>query len=209
GVDLLTNSPGLRPPAPFNLDFPGLIEVKAPQVLMGCRITGGGVLPDGTTDPTTMAAIFKATFGGQVGAPCGCVGCFDDFTHIQGNWTHMRKNKNGSFKAADFNSLVCGCTDPTVRPGELCTDAEHPATPANMICVTGRGQFNASGSASKGTTVAFRLDATDHGEPGVDDMYELRIWTPGVGETADGLAKAACCKNKTLTPDIIRAPDID
>ena len=196
-------------PSDFTLDFPGFINVLFPPQLVGCRITGGGVLPDGTTDPTTMATMKLASFGGQVGAPCGCVGCFPDFTHIQGNWTHMRKNKQGSFKATDFNSLVCGCTDPNVPPGETCPPAEHPLTPADTICVTGRGEFNASGPTSKGVTVAFRLDAMDMGEPGANDVYELRIWIPGSGETADALAMAACCKNKTLTPSIIRAPNID
>ena len=54
--------------------------------------------------------------------------------------------------------------------------------------------------------MAFRLEATDHGEPGINDNYRLRIWIPGSGEDAAGLAKAACCLNKTPT---IRQPDID
>jgi hypothetical protein len=208
GVDRTLTPP---PPSPIALVFPGQITITPPQVLAGCRITGGGVAPDGATDPTMMATMAKATFGGQVGAPCGCIGCFPDFTHIQGNWTHMRKSKSGSFKATDFNSLVCGCDDPTVPPGQTCPPAEHPTTPADTICVTGRGEFNASGPTSKGVTVAFRLDARDHGEPGKNnDIYQLRIWIPsGSSESADSLAKAACCKNEILTPSIIRNPDID
>src|SRR5262249_51696063 len=62
-----------------------------------CRITGGGVICTGadpanpgtslcTTDPNTQASIERATFGGQVGAPYGLVGCHDDFNSIQGEW---------------------------------------------------------------------------------------------------------------------------
>jgi len=61
--------------------------------------------------------------GGQVGAPCGCSGCFTTgdpegdlaFEHIQGNWQYDRKYpdapqfKQGTFHAKEFNSLICGC----------------------------------------------------------------------------------------------------
>src|SRR5205814_831986 len=67
------------------------------HVDMGCRITGGGFI-NGITDPFTMAEIVRAHFGGQVGAPCGCIGCFDQSGHVQGNWTHNRKNHKGGLK---------------------------------------------------------------------------------------------------------------
>jgi len=61
--------------------------------------------------------------GGQVGAPCGCIGCFTTpnpedelaFEHIQGNWQYSRRDKKGNFHAKQFNSLICGCdaTSPT------------------------------------------------------------------------------------------------
>src|SRR5262249_28793266 len=38
---------------------------------IGCRVTAGGV------SPGSLADISSANFGGQVGAPCGCVGCSD------------------------------------------------------------------------------------------------------------------------------------
>jgi hypothetical protein len=63
--------------------------------------------------------------GGQVGAPCGCSGCFTSgdpeadlaFERIQGNWQYDRKDptrpndlfKNGTFHAKEYNSLICGC----------------------------------------------------------------------------------------------------
>ena len=53
---------------------------------VGCRITAGGVAPDGGMDTGQFADIKFATFGGQVGAPCGCSGCFDQLDHIQGSW---------------------------------------------------------------------------------------------------------------------------
>src|SRR5262249_39261751 len=78
-------------------------------VPIGCRLTGGGVVI-GEDD----GDMFKTTFGGQVGAPCGCVGCFGELdpklAHVQGNWQESRKHENGKFKADSFNSLVCGCT---------------------------------------------------------------------------------------------------
>ena len=62
----------------------------------GCRVTGGGNSPNKDT-----------TWGGQVGSPCGCIGCFDDLDSVQGQWTHSRKKQNGRFHASEFSSLVC------------------------------------------------------------------------------------------------------
>src|SRR5207253_1451387 len=92
GVDL----DAMVPPAPFTVDTPGMIKVNVPPTPVGCRITGGGTV-NGVLDPNVMAEITKAQFAGQVGAPCGCFGCFDKFdpklASVQGNWTHQRKNK--------------------------------------------------------------------------------------------------------------------
>ena len=146
-------------------------------------------------DPTIMAEITKAQFAGQVGAPCGCFGCFDQFdpklASVQGNWNHRRKNKGGSMKASSFNSLVCSCEGGSV--GSLCPDAEHPLTQADHICITGIGSFTPDTAPRKAKTVAFRFEATDHGEPGRDDFYEMHIFTPATGQTVAELAKAICC----------------
>ena len=88
----------------------------------GCRITAGGVTPDGNMDLTEMADLRKATFGGQVGAPCGCIDCFDEAEHIQGNWQHVRHRRRGRLHAQEFYSLTCGCDGDL--SGELCGDRE-------------------------------------------------------------------------------------
>jgi cysteine-rich repeat protein len=88
-----------------------------PVAPAGCRITGGRTGPNGTPDANPFEDIIRGQGGGQVGAPCGCIGCFttpdpnDDlaFQHIQGNWQYSRKVKNGNFHAKEFNSLICGC----------------------------------------------------------------------------------------------------
>ena len=185
---------------------------------IGCRVTSGGH----TTLNPELANGKKATFGGQVGAPCGCSGCFDTINgtdkddHVQGNWVHQRHNGGGMFKATEFNSLVCGCLDlaggPGVLNGDLCNPGDRDAgpeprkAPANAICFTGVGDF-------RGKPAAFRVEIQDRGEPGqgknagtLDDVYRIRIWAPKNGETAKGLATAACCIN--TTPNI-RTPDVD
>src|ERR1700752_3401928 len=81
---------------------------EVPPELLGCRVTGGR----GTQDETNPALTFdiqRSSGGGHVGAPCGSIGCFDDFDHIQGNWQHSRKKKAGTFHAKDYNSLLCSC----------------------------------------------------------------------------------------------------
>ncbi len=166
--------------------------------LIGCRLTGGGfVIGEADHD------MFKTTFGGQVGAPCGCSGCFTELdrkdAHVQGNWTHSRKHKNGNFKADAFNSLICGC-EGEMR-GNLCIPGPPPRTPANTICVSGVGGFSEQGSARKGQTVVFRLEVKDFGEPGRDDHYRLRMWP--VDDNVDALAAAVCCTQAegSLPPD--------
>src|SRR5262249_37967681 len=109
----------------------------------GCRITAGGVSPDGGLDTNESAEDTTARFGGQVGAPCGCIGCFDTYDDIQGNWEHPRKSKKGNFHAQDYNSLVCGCDG--VFDGKLCNPGNRPPgpeprkAPANMACFSGVG----------------------------------------------------------------------
>jgi len=151
-----------------------------------------------------MAEISRAQFAGQVGAPCGCFGCFDKFdpklASVQGEWNHQRKNKGGSLHANTFNSLVCSCLGGAV--GSLCPDAAPPRTPADHICVTGIGDFTPdNGTAKKGgVPVAFRFEATDHGEPGRNDVYEMHILMPAAGQTTADLAKAICCTRPFVQP---------
>jgi hypothetical protein len=153
------------------------------DVCVGCRLTGGGAVMPNNVDRTTLAAITKANFGGQVGAPCGCVGCN---TNVEGSWTHNRKTKAGSFKATTFTSLACGCEVPN---GALCDRAGNPDTPADVFCSSGVGQLKESGVSK---TVVFRLEAVDHGEPGIGDSYRLRMWVPQTGKQSE-LADAVCC----------------
>jgi hypothetical protein len=194
-----------------------------------CRITGGGIVEENTdggepefrTDPNILAEIQRATFGGQVGAPFGLVGCHDDFDSIQGSWTHIRHKHRGTFHASDYNSLVCGCDDgaggPGVLDGNLCnpgdpeTGPEPRPAPANIACFTGVGNYNRT-NGRRTILVAFRVEVEDRGEPGagrnagnLEDVYRIRIWIPTNSEDAVELADAACCTNPT--PDI-RPPDV-
>jgi hypothetical protein len=165
-------------------------------------------------DTGSLANILRATFGGQVGAPCGCIGCFDQFDHIQGNWQHSRKTRKGSFHAKDYNSLVCGCDG--VFDGELCNPGDRtpgpeprPA-PANMACFSGIGDFNPT-NGKRTIPVAFRVEVEDRSEPAVgkvapDDVYRIRIWIPTQSETAQALADQACCTNANPTG---RLPNVD
>jgi hypothetical protein len=119
----------------------------------------------------------KATAGGQVGAPCGCIGCFNGFDQVQGQWQYSRKKQQGTLHASGFNSLVCGCescgTDNQLQSklsGQLCNakDLEcgpgHPAAPANIACFSGTGDYSIT--PGKTRTVAFRVNVEDRGEPG-------------------------------------------
>jgi hypothetical protein len=181
---------------------------------LGCRITAGGITPDGGVDTTDFADIVNAHFGGQVGAPCGCIGCFDSLDQIQGSWETSRKTRRGSFHALDFNSLVCGCDG--VMDGKLCNPGDRelgpeprPA-PANLACFSGVGDFNPT-NGKRTIRVAFRVEVEDRSEPAVgkvapDDVYRIRIWIPTKDETAEDLANQACCTNVAPTG---RAPDID
>jgi len=170
----------------------------------GCRITGGGAIAGGGVDPTVMAETSVLTeFAGQVGAPCGCFGCFDNFdpkrASVQGEWKYKLKKHGGSLHASIFNSLVCSCLGGTV--GSLCPSAEHPRTPADHICVTGIADLSPdTGNSKKTTPVAFRFEATDNGEPGSDDVYEIHILAPAAGQTTSDLAKAICCTRPFVQP---------
>ena len=191
-----------------------------PPECVGCRITGGGIACDPSRNPQCVAEILKATFGGQVGAPCGCIGCFDDFDHVQGAWTHNRKQAQGSFHAKDYNSLICGCdgdfTNGLCNPGNRPPGPEPRPAPANMACFSGIGDYALTGGR-RTLTVAFRVEVEDRSEPGgtngtpPPDVYRIRIWIPNptAGETANALAAGACCTNATPTGQAARAPNVD
>ncbi len=205
----------------------------------GCRITAGRTNRDGRPDLDPFDDILRGQGGGQVGAPCGCIGCFDTFDHIQGNWQYSRKSKKGTFHAKDYNSLICGCDttspsceDTTVagagfnnpinfQQGELCNPddpvpgPEPRPAPANIACFSGLGDWTAT-NGRKTQTVAFRVEVEDRGEPSVGgnaddtcDVHRIRIWIPGAGEDARTLADGACCTNAVPTGAASRAPDID
>src|SRR5437016_4611037 len=174
-------------------------------VLAGCRITGGGAIPGGGVDPTVMGETTVLTeFAGQVGAPCGCFGCFDNFdpkrASVQGEWKYKLKKHGGSLHASIFNSLVCSCLGGSV--GSLCPSAEHPRTPADHICVTGIADLSPdTGNGNKASTpVAFRFEATDNGEPGTSDVYEIHILAPAAGQSTSDVAKAICCTRPFVQP---------
>jgi hypothetical protein len=181
----------------------------------GCRITAGGIAPDGGVDLEDFADISVAYHGGQVGAPCGCIGCFDQFDHVQGQWQHQRKKQKGNFHARDYNSLVCGCDG--VLDGNLCGDRDtgplpRPA-PANIACFSGKGNLKRGGRSIE---AAFRVEVEDRGEPGAGensdptpDVYRMRIWVPKGQETIEGLALGACCTNGEPTGQAARQPEID
>src|SRR5262249_51805647 len=126
----------------------------------GCRITGGRNL---------VTANGKITGGGQVGAPCGGIGCFDSFDNIQGNWVMRRDQHRGRFKAADFNSLVCGCEacDDALQsnvkklngnlcnPGDRTCGPEPRRAPANLACFSGTGTWSPTGGNRDAVPVAY------------------------------------------------------
>jgi uncharacterized repeat protein (TIGR01451 family) len=158
----------------------------------GCRITGG---PN----------------GGQVGAPCGCIGGFLEFDHVQGNWT--AKTQGGKFKAFNFNSLTCGCDvendgdAAAFANGQVCGDRDTgptpPPAPANVACFTGTGRL---GTGANAVLVAFRVEMRDHGEPGTVDENRIQVWIPTGQETAENIAEQIACTNVCSA---FRAPDID
>jgi hypothetical protein len=192
---------------------------EVPEGFGGCRITAGGITPEGLTDPGEPEARTKNpnTFGGQVGAPCGCIGCFDEFDHVQGQWTHTRHSRRGQLHASDYNSLVCGCDG--VFDGNLCNPGDRDLgpeprrAPANLACFTGKGSLKRGG---KSVIAAFRVEVEDRGEPGAGqnsgptpDVYRMRIWVPKGQENVDTLAAGACCTNGQPVGQAARQPDID
>jgi hypothetical protein len=121
----------------------GCCEHQGPPRQAGCRITAGRTnrldkIENGVEGP-------RGQGGGQVGAPCGCTGCFTTgdpeadlaFEHIQGNWQYTRKYpkadqfKQGTFHAKDFNSLICGCCDEDLPN---CTEGGTFQTPNAGAC---------------------------------------------------------------------------
>jgi hypothetical protein len=198
---------------------------------VGCRITGGRIVNDLTGQLDPDLAVTKATGGGQVGAPCGCIGCFDPDTCgsgnddcIQGNWEHSRKKKQGSFKATDFASLQCGCeacasdgvTTEKKFDGSSCNDSDRscgptpPNAPANLICFSGTGTWSPTCN-KKTVDVAFRVEAEDHGEPGgqsgdaTTDEYRIWIYFPNTACTGNNNPSACCTGKGTGTCGTIKA----
>jgi len=168
-------------------------------------------------DLDEYADIINGYFGGQVGAPCGCIGCFDEYDHIQGNWQYQRKKQKGNFHAKDYNSLICACEGNAVgrlcNPGDREIGPEPRRAPANLACFSGKGTLKQRGN---GKNVAFRVEVEDRGEPGAgqnagpsDDVMRIRIWVPKGQENIDDLANGACCTNPNPTGDASRKPDID
>jgi cysteine-rich repeat protein len=203
---------------------------------VGCRITGGRYVLDGAQEQGPDAEIIRGQGGGQVGAPCGCIGCFDEFDHIQGQWQYSRKRKQGNFHAREFNSLICGCdqdgacnsdgvngsafADSAAFNGQLCNPGEPESgpeprpSPANVACFSGIGGWAAT-PGKREIPVAFRVEVEDRGEPaggehadGTCDVYQIRIWIPSSGETAAGLADLVCCIDGYDTMGTVRPPDV-
>ncbi len=195
-------------------------------VQTGCRITGGGGLPGTNMVTSTNNAKTKvASFGGDVGAPCGCVGCFDNTGATQGEWKHYRK-AGGNFHAGDYNSLECSCLNPgdilpgptssggfSTPQGNLCDPPSAPDgpsppdAPANAICFSGLGSFTPT-NGKKTETVVFRVEAVDRGEPGSkpSDHYTMLIWRPADQAEQQTLLMQVCCTSQVPTgrdPDIV------
>ena len=146
--------------------------------------------------------ITKGTGGGQVGAACGCIGCYDDYHHIRGQWQYTRKaqggngKKNlGTFHASDYNSLMCLCLDANgnpvdtenglCNPGNRDTGPEPRPAPANAACFTGVGTISPPQLGKRTEVVAFKIYVEDRGEPGAGnnsgtlaDIYHIQIWIP-------------------------------
>jgi len=155
----------------------------------------------------------KATGGGQVGASCGCIGCYDDFDHIQGQWQYSRKGVGGNgkkslgtFHASDYNSLECFCLDGASGPGTISMGLCNPGdrdlgpeprrAPANAACFTGIGTLSPPQLGKRTEVVAFKVYVEDRGEPGAgnnaspsNDVHHIQIWIPNrdpiTGEPAD------------------------
>jgi hypothetical protein len=171
-----------------------------------------------TTDgDNASAAIYKATFGGQVGAPFVIPGCHQNDECVQGNWTHQRHKKHGSLHGPSFYNMVCRCEQADgalTPPGTLCNecsgagchDPDYPGpeprpAPANIACFTGTALWNPT-SGRRTLNVAFRVEIEDRGEPGggnnagnLEDVYRIRIWYADDATEAAELADAACCLN--------------
>lgn len=159
---------------------------------LGCRVTGGGTIAGG------LAEIVAGKFGGQVGAPCACIGCVDNFEQVEGSWQYHRKHKSAALHAKDYNSLVCRF--------DAFGGPEPPRADANIVCFTGVADFTET-SGRKTEAVAFRVDAKDRGEPGRNDEYRIRIWRAG-GFSAD-VARQVCCQIPEDQVNAIRQPNID
>jgi hypothetical protein len=208
-------------------------------VLIGCRITGGRITPDGGTDDAGYMDITKGTGGGQVGASCGCIGCYDDFDHIQGQWQYSRKGQGngkknlGTFHASDYNSLECFCLNLDGTPAEqsngLCNPGDRDAgpeprkAPANAACFTGIGTLSPPQLGKKTEVVAFKVYVEDRGEPGAganagpsNDIYTIKIWVPNrdpvTGDPVDlgETAEGLAAQACCFDPDpSLRTPNID
>jgi hypothetical protein len=119
----------------------------------GCRITAGRTNRLGRIEQAAELVCgdydtCRGQGGGQVGAPCGCSGCFTEgidpeadlaYEHIQGNWQYDRKDpsrlnsfKIGTFHAKEFNSLICGCDESVANATNCDPDGGEFNDPADF-----------------------------------------------------------------------------
>ena len=161
----------------------------------GCRITAGRTnrldkVVDGAQGP-------RGQGGGQVGAPCGCSGCFTTgdpeadlaFEHIQGNWQYDRKYpgadqfKQGTFHAKEFNSLICGCCSADLPN---CTEGGINQNPGAGACF----KQGATRDPLNGKVCGDRITGPLPRPAGANIIcfYGIGDWTPTNGRKLDKVA---------------------
>ena len=172
-------------------------DCTPPALPAGCRITAGGVTPNGGVDPASPGDIQRASFGGQVGAPFGCIGSFDDFNQIQGEWQHTRHKNAGTFHAMELQQPRLhlrprnrrgGPQGRTLQSGEQATRS-GAASRSSQSCLLLRSRD--LGADRWQEDAAGRLpgpEVEDRSEPGTgklapDDYYRIRIWIPVAPQT--------------------------
>ena len=125
------------------------------------KITGGGwivtqgypLFAPGTHEPA------KGTFG----AAGGCKN--------EGLWGHLEYHDHGN----DLNVHWLTITGYGVFPGSTDQGAENDPKRTGRRLTCGTARTNLYGD------VDFAMDMWDKGEPGVDDVFRLRLTKPGVG----------------------------
>jgi hypothetical protein len=125
----------------------------------GCWLTGGGTIGNGKKP--------DHTFGGNVYP--GCSPTAGD----GGQWTHIAHKAKLQFQGTVVQTVRCGNVA-GILPG-----SSSPITPFNMIEFTGYGSLKGiGGNKAKYDLVYFTARAEDRNEPGSDDRYYLRVFTP-------------------------------